>query len=636
MASNFTISLIVESNKGMTSLKNFEKQVNRTSTSIGRSSASLRNNAAASNQAAFATNRFAKGALQQAGYQVGDYAVQVANGTSAIQAFGQQGSQLLGIFGPIGAVLGAVVAIASAVGVAYQKSAKRAKELNEANDDLLSSYRKYQSAVSEANNPYDNLIKKFGSATEAGRRFLVQQQELSRIIAEGELAKALTGVQAGLEIVGKQTLADLSIAASLIQRLESGRAATLLDRLEDPRVKGTVFEEKQVIDLLTEQAEIVERLKKEYGGTEEQVVAYMMATQALADAKGLRQQSDAVSNLIDVYSALATESDGFDENEKKRLENLFDLQQSIEFQRASMQDFSSATEEAAENAETLAQQLERVSRVHLGDLQKLQLLQAEVAGRQAGLTESQIQVTLAGMRAEMEAINEGITHPIALERHVTTAKNLEAAFQAATAANNELKDAAKKTEEATGLITLFGQEFEVAKDSVKGLATTIDTQMEQAFMSIYDGTKSTEEAFKSMASAIIRDLYNVLVVQRLVGSARSIYNDGKLVTPQSGLAGQIGKAFGFRAMGGPVTAGRPYIVGERGPELMVPNRGGQVIPSGDLGGGVTVVQNFSIAANGDDSVKRIVMQQAPQIANMAKSAVIDARRRGGQMKAAFG
>jgi len=36
---------------------------------------------------------------------------------------------------------------------------------------------------------------------------------------------------------------------------------------------------------------------------------------------------------------------------------------------------------------------------------------------------------------------------------------------------------------------------------------------------------------------------------------------------------------GRRAGGGPVAAGRPYIVGERGPELMVPQTAGNVVPS---------------------------------------------------------
>ena len=43
-----------------------------------------------------------------------------------------------------------------------------------------------------------------------------------------------------------------------------------------------------------------------------------------------------------------------------------------------------------------------------------------------------------------------------------------------------------------------------------------------------------------------------------------------------------------RAMGGPVSAGSTYLVGERGPELFTPSGGGNIVPNHRLGGGTTV------------------------------------------------
>lgn len=59
---------------------------------------------------------------QQAGYQIGDFATQVASGGSAVTAFVQQGSQMLGMFGMMGAIGGAALAIG---GIAYQMWAAR-------------------------------------------------------------------------------------------------------------------------------------------------------------------------------------------------------------------------------------------------------------------------------------------------------------------------------------------------------------------------------------------------------------------------------------------------------------------------------------------------------------------------------
>lgn len=59
----------------------------------------------------------------------------------------------------------------------------------------------------------------------------------------------------------------------------------------------------------------------------------------------------------------------------------------------------------------------------------------------------------------------------------------------------------------------------------------------------------------------------------------------------SPIAGAIGNALGGlfgggRAAGGPVSSGTTYLVGERGPELFTPNRGGSIIPNG--AGSITI------------------------------------------------
>ena len=56
------------------------------------------------------------------------------------------------------------------------------------------------------------------------------------------------------------------------------------------------------------------------------------------------------------------------------------------------------------------------------------------------------------------------------------------------------------------------------------------------------------------------------------------------------------KSTQFRANGGPMSAGSPYIVGERGPELIVPNQAANVVPNDQLGGG-----NFTINISANDT-----------------------------------
>lgn len=66
-----------------------------------------------------------------------------------------------------------------------------------------------------------------------------------------------------------------------------------------------------------------------------------------------------------------------------------------------------------------------------------------------------------------------------------------------------------------------------------------------------------------------------------------------------GGAGYGGRFPEARAAGGPVTAGTPYLVGERGPEIVVPGRSGTVIPNNRIGGtaGSSMVVNITTGAD---------------------------------------
>ena len=64
----------------------------------------------------------------------------------------------------------------------------------------------------------------------------------------------------------------------------------------------------------------------------------------------------------------------------------------------------------------------------------------------------------------------------------------------------------------------------------------------------------------------------------------------------------------FKAAGGSVMGGTPYVVGEKGPELFVPGRSGTIVPNNQLGGGgaTNVVVNVdasgsNVQGNGQDA-----------------------------------
>ena len=66
-----------------------------------------------------------------------------------------------------------------------------------------------------------------------------------------------------------------------------------------------------------------------------------------------------------------------------------------------------------------------------------------------------------------------------------------------------------------------------------------------------------------------------------------------------GISGVISSAFGgFRAAGGPVSAGKSYVVGEQGAEMFVPSSNGSIVPNGGMGSTFNITVNGAIDAEG--------------------------------------
>ena len=97
--------------------------------------------------------------------------------------------------------------------------------------------------------------------------------------------------------------------------------------------------------------------------------------------------------------------------------------------------------------------------------------------------------------------------------------------------------------------------------------------------SIVTGTQSVAEAFSSMAKSIINDLARIAIQQYITGPlANAAF--GKVGEDGSRSGGWLDSLFdGKRAAGGPVRKGGAYIVGEKRPEVFVPDVPGKIVPS---------------------------------------------------------
>ena len=76
-----------------------------------------------------------------------------------------------------------------------------------------------------------------------------------------------------------------------------------------------------------------------------------------------------------------------------------------------------------------------------------------------------------------------------------------------------------------------------------------------------------------------------------------------------------------RRLGGRMNQGEPYMVGEAGPELVVPDRASNVVPNNQLGGGQPVTVNFNINTVDARGFNELLVNSRGVIVNMINTAV---------------
>ena len=86
------------------------------------------------------------------------------------------------------------------------------------------------------------------------------------------------------------------------------------------------------------------------------------------------------------------------------------------------------------------------------------------------------------------------------------------------------------------------------------------------------------------------------------------------------------QSYQAREFGGPVSKGRSFLVGERGPELFTPNQSGNITANNQLGGPVNI--NFNIQANDAQGFDQLLHARRGMIVSMINRAMHERGRRG--------
>lgn len=178
---------------------------------------------------------------------------------------------------------------------------------------------------------------------------------------------------------------------------------------------------------------------------------------------------------------------------------------------------------------------------------------------------------------------------------------------------------------ATVALAKYANESNNLANVAQGFVSNSLRTVEDGLIGVINGSMSAAQAFKNMANSIINDLIRIYIRKQITGIIGDFITFGSSSGSSSG---------GGRALGGDVTAGTSYLVGERGAEIFTPTTNGVITPNASMGGSVggnqTIVnQTFQISTGVSQTVRTEIQSMMPRIMEATKNAVADSKRRGG-------
>jgi len=141
------------------------------------------------------------------------------------------------------------------------------------------------------------------------------------------------------------------------------------------------------------------------------------------------------------------------------------------------------------------------------------------------------------------------------------------------------------------------------------IGSTIENGLVNAIQGAIDGTSTLGDVARSVFGEISRQLISFGVNAFLGG----LFPNSKF----------------FRANGGVVSAGKSYMVGERGAEMFVPNTGGRIVPNSDLGGSTNIVVNVDASGSSVEGNEGDGRELGRLISVAVQSEIIQQQRPGG-------
>jgi hypothetical protein len=506
-----------------------------------------------------------KSQMGNVGFQVADLAVQISGGTSALRAFGQQVPQVLGAFGPGGAIAGAFAAVGFAIASAFLTGKKEVEPFKEAMKSAEGAVAALADVIDLRKKSIADLGEEFrGSTTE-----ILGMIDALAQVAQGKAAGAVEGLVNQFE-----RFAD----ASFFQTAADGLG-----------------------EISTGAALVYEELGFALPAAQE-------LSTAIADLGAAEGFDAQLAALVRIREVLDANRDGVDANDgavRALYEQITNVERQVRAVAAGTDEVTAGTNRATAAASALSGAWGSV--VAKSQMAAQWAAQAAAAGRGGAAPGT---FGMPGATGPSYNPNDypvfsapdpddfptfGYKTPTTKAGGGGKSGGLPKISAEAKAAQQNLKDLVREAE----------QLHKVELREIDRAAEQMGDTFSDAFLGAIDGSKTLQESLADLAG----DLASMFVSAGFSGLAKG-----------TGFAALLQGIMPAYAGGTQFARGGLSLVGERGPELVSLPRGSKVTPNAALGGNVFTFAPV-IDARGADSaaVARAMTAQAAQFEDFKRS-----------------
>lgn len=594
--------------------------------------------------------RFMRGGAGQFGHQIQDIAVQLSMGTNAMIVFGQQGSQIASLFGPQGALLGAVLAVGAGIATAFVKDVKEGEKQLEELTEAIKKTAKEAGVLAGAELAFmtdeelDSLVslnEKLRENEKSRDKATKKQSDASRML------EVFNGAQAtGIELIKARATSELEQN----NIYEDQTDKLLLLNAQNVVLNRQIKEQRKVLSALQAGGNPYGDIEEDTKAADKKAKEFLNTLIAQNDAFGL----DPIDAYIDGLERQLDALDNIKPSQHEAIQAEIDRARALRESKAASDAATDAADREFQAFLAHEEQLDRDTEAMERNRRAKEKLAAEQFAKSVENLRKSLLTEEEAQKESLERRRDIITKALAKEgadkEMLMRLSNRLAAEEAQFRERIERRKMNAHDlfiDTAIQGLQRFQQALSDNDKQAEELAQRIDQFTDQSMTSFTDsfydaisGAKDFKDAFKDMARSIIEDLSKMLIqyyiTQSIFGAItgslgglskgdNGVYQAYSQAVPSNyggGFTGYGPRSGGVDGKGGFLSILHPN-------ETVIDHTRGQ-------GGGVVVNQTINVTTGVQQTVRAEITNLLPEISNAAKAAVAESNMRGGSFNAAMG